>query len=384
MTVAEDQRPVALILHPSDELYGADRVLLSVLEAISADVRPIVVLPDDGEPGALSVALRARNVQVLRRPMPILRRRYRSAAGVPAFLGRALFGTAGLVVLGRQTRAAVVHTNTVAILAGPLVAAMLGRPHVWHVHEIIDRPRWLGRAVARATTICTRRTVAISQAVADRLIADGGCVTDVLHNPAPSEPDVHEPFPLAPVVLMAGRVNGWKGHDVFVDAAIALRGRYAGVAFRLVGGPVPGRREPYDRLQARVHDLDPTGSWLQFAGHSDDMPREIAGATMVVLPSVGPEPLNITALEAMAQGRPVIASRCGGLPEVVNADETGILVPPGDPTALAEAIARLLDAPALGVRMGELGRFRARTEFSRWQYGADWQAIYRDLLRVAR
>ncbi len=77
-----------------------------------------------------------------------------------------------------------------------------------------------------------------------------------------------------------------------------------------------------------------------------------------IVPSIWPDPCPSVAMEAMAAGKPVIASRIGGLPEIVADGETGILVPPGDPDALRAAMARLLDDPALAARMGAAGRQR--------------------------
>ena len=172
-------RPAVLVVHPSDELYGADRILLRVLDAISGLVEPVVVLPADVMPGALSAALHERGIRVERVPLPILRRRYSSPLGIILTAGRGVVGLVSLWRIGRRQRVAVVHSNTAAVLIGPFVATLLRVPHVWHVHEIIERPRWLGRLVARVTRIRTKRVVAISDAVRIRLEADGGRVSDV-------------------------------------------------------------------------------------------------------------------------------------------------------------------------------------------------------------
>ncbi len=84
---------------------------------------------------------------------------------------------------------------------------------------------------------------------------------------------------------MAGRVNGRKGHDVFVRAAALLHNSGTPAVFEVVGGPVPGQAEPYDHLAATVRQLDPTSTWLRFDGWVDDMDDRIIRATMVVLPT---------------------------------------------------------------------------------------------------
>jgi glycosyltransferase involved in cell wall biosynthesis len=374
-------RPTVLVLHPSDELYGSDRVLLHVLDGITGQVEPVVVLPTDVAPGALSAALRERDIRVERVPLPILRRRYASPVGIVVKVGRGIVGLVSLWRIGRRERVAVVHSNTAAILVGPLAAALLRVPHVWHIHEILERPRWLGRAVARATRFHTARVVAISEAVRRRLEADGGRVSDVFLNPAPSwEPS---PPPDEPAtVVMVGRVNGWKGHEVFISAAERLHPTHAEVTFRLVGGAAPGRPEPYETMLARARSIDSAQLWLTVVGHVDEARAELERASIVVLPSTGPEPLNITALEAMALGRPVIASRIGGLPEIIEDGVTGRLIEPGDPEVLAGVIAELLDDAALRGRLGAAGHARVKEHFRADEYASRWKALYRDVLGI--
>jgi glycosyltransferase involved in cell wall biosynthesis len=372
-------RPKVLVLHPSDELYGADRILLRVLDAIAGLAEPVVVLPTDVAPGALTAALRERGIRVERASLPILRRRYSSPIGILLTVGRGIVGLGTLWRIGRREQVAVVHSNTVAILVGPLAAALLRVPHVWHVHEILDRPRWLGKAVARATRLRTARVVAISEAVRTHLVVDRGRVTDVFLNPAPPW-DPSPPPDGPPTVVMVGRVNGWKGHEIFLSAAERLHPIEPEARFRVVGGAVPGRPEPYQSMLARAGSIDPAQAWLTIVGHVDETRAELERAMIVVLPSTGPEPLNITALEAMALGRPVIASRVGGLPEVVEDGVTGRLVEPGNPEALARAIAELLDDAVLCAELGAAGRARVDKYFRTDHYAVRWRTLYRELL----
>lgn len=101
------------------------------------------------------------------------------------------------------------------------------------------------------------------------------------------------------------------------------------------------------------------------AGYRDDAPDLAAGADICVVPSVWEEAFGLAALEPMAHGIPVVASRVGGLPEVVVHEETGLLVPPGDEDALAGALRRLLAEPETRRKFGENGRRRAEALFSR-------------------
>jgi glycosyltransferase involved in cell wall biosynthesis len=97
------------------------------------------------------------------------------------------------------------------------------------------------------------------------------------------------------------------------------------------------------------------------------------------MPSIW-EGFGLVLLEAMAAGRPIVASRVATIPEVVVDGETGLLVPPGEPLALAEALAQLADQPALASRLGEAGRQRLRRHFSVEKMVGDTELLYRELV----
>jgi glycosyltransferase involved in cell wall biosynthesis len=112
-------------------------------------------------------------------------------------------------------------------------------------------------------------------------------------------------------------------------------------------------------------------------GEVGDVAGLLARGRLFVLPSRS-EGISLTLLEAMARGLPVVATRVGGTPEVVVDGETGLLVPPGDPAALADAILRLQRDPEAGRRMGEAGRPRVERIFDVCRMVAEYEALYVD------
>jgi glycosyltransferase involved in cell wall biosynthesis len=372
-------RPVVLVLHPSDELYGADRVLLEVLDAISSVVEPVVVLPRDVAVGPLTAELGRRGIAIERRVLPVIRRRDLSPKGIFGLALRMPIGFLNVLRLARRYHARAIHTNTAVVLGGSVAARLRGVPHVWHIHEVLEGEAALGTIVAFLSRVRRSRVIAVSNAVASAIRARNGLVTAVMLNPAPDW--VQQPLPEgAPVMLMSGRVNGGKGHDIFVEAASILHPTHPDVIFRLVGGSVPGREGPYLALIAQVAEADPSGSWLTFAGWSADIASEMRLSTAVVLPSTMREPLNITALEAMAVGRPVIASDIGGLPEVVTDGITGLLVRPADPVALASAMDRLLRDPGLAASLATAAHEQLAVRFSGDRYAEAWRQLYSEAM----
>lgn len=179
------------------------------------------------------------------------------------------------------------------------------------------------------------------------------------HVPQPGERDRYA-LPWERIVLFAGRHVYDKGVDVLIEAARILLQRRGDAKFVVAGdGPM---RMHLEQL-ARSYGL---GDKVLFTGRipDDALYRAMKLADIVVVPSRY-EPFGIVALEAMAAAKPVIASRVGGLSEIVVDGETGILVPPEDPGALASAIESLLSNPELAREMGARGRRRVE-ELYRW------------------
>jgi glycosyltransferase involved in cell wall biosynthesis len=182
-----------------------------------------------------------------------------------------------------------------------------------------------------------------------------------------------------PFLLFVGRLASNKGLLTLLDAFAPLARRDRRATLVLVGedggmaGPVD-RRSRELGLSDRVRRL----------GHVADEPLLAAAyheARALVLPS-DYEAFGLVLLEAMAQGTPVIASRVGGIPEIVEDGRTGLLVPPGAPEPLAEAIARIWDDPGLGRRLGTAGRTTVVPRYT-WEAAAvALEALYREVTRA--
>jgi glycosyltransferase involved in cell wall biosynthesis len=167
------------------------------------------------------------------------------------------------------------------------------------------------------------------------------------------------------LVLYAGKLSLGKGTRVFLEALDAIRAKVPGVRFALAGKgdwPVPPAPD--------VHRL---GSIPQ-----PDLFALYAAADVVVVPSVWPEPLSRVIFEAMALGRPVVATAVGGSPEQVEDGVTGLLVPKRDPAALAGAVSDLLLDPERKKKMGEAARRRLATVFDEERLVTALLAVYRE------
>ena len=163
--------------------------------------------------------------------------------------------------------------------------------------------------------------------------------------------------PVGGRVLMVGRLAAPKRPDLAIRAVHSLRSRVPTLALELVGDG-PERR----RIEALIAELG-LQTRVRLLGSRTDVPALLSTAQCVVLASDS-EACPLSVIEAMAAGVPVVASRVGGTPEIVEAGVTGILVEPGSVAALAAALDAVLSDPQRAQRMGEAGRRRAQREFS--------------------
>ncbi|MCX7717534.1 MAG: glycosyltransferase family 4 protein [Candidatus Sumerlaeaceae bacterium] len=159
------------------------------------------------------------------------------------------------------------------------------------------------------------------------------------------------------VVILVGRLRPEKGHEVLLRAAPTILAANPQVRFLLAGGG--SMRSDLERLAATLC----ISEHCLFAGFREDVPDLLSAADIAVQPSLS-EGLGTSVLEACAAGLPVVASRTGGIPDVILDSETGILVEPGSHDALASALIKCASDPVLRERLGSAGRKRVSEEFS--------------------
>lgn len=179
------------------------------------------------------------------------------------------------------------------------------------------------------------------------------------------------------VVLLAGRLLWEKGIGELVEAAKRLRSADVACRVALVGVPDPENRGSIPVETLREWQAN---GWIEWWGLRQDMPQVLASAAIVVLPTYYPEGVPKTLLEGAAAGRPLVATDMPGCREIVRPGVNGILVPPRDPAALADAVQALLRDPDRRREMGERSRRIAVEEFSEERVVAETLAIYDQML----
>ncbi len=275
----------------------------------------------------------------------------------------------------RRLRPDVVHTHLVHADVYGAVGA--GGAELVSTKHNDDRFR-LGpfRYAERALARRAARVIAISESLR-RFCVDGvglpAAKVEVVHYgldalPEPWGRTVDTPVPDgARVLLCVSRLAEQKGVDVAIRALARIRERVPDAALVVLGeGPE----------RARLASLDGDGVYL--AGRVGDVAAWYRRAELLVHPARW-EGFGLALLEAMLARRPVVATRVSAAPEIVVDGETGLLVPPDDPVALAEAVSSLLEDPERGAAMGEAGYARARRDFSVETMAARTASIYAGL-----
>jgi glycosyltransferase involved in cell wall biosynthesis len=346
-------RPVRVaVLDHTAQLGGAELALVRLLAQVDPrDVEVVVVLFAHGD---LEHRLRDAGVRVVVVPLdPGLRDTRRTTVPGLRVAVRGLGFTRDLVGTLRDLEVDVVHTTSLkADLAGVLAARLVRRPLVWQVHDRIAAdylPRRNVRLFRALARLVPAAVVANSAATASTL--PGARRLEVVHpGLAPGQvaagPRTAQP-PGPPTIGMVGRLSPTKGQLLFVRAARRVAEARPDVRFRIVGSAAfdSGDYEQAVRAEVRRLGLDDRVDWVGFVG---DPRHELDRMAVCTHCALVPEPFGQVVTEAMAWGVPVVATRGGGVDEIVRTvpgQETALLVPPGDAAALADAVLAVLDDP---------------------------------------
>jgi glycosyltransferase involved in cell wall biosynthesis len=364
-----------LVVFHESEALGAGRSVLHALDPLRGyGWTPSAWFPGDGpllEEAAATIATSAYR----RKPIRYSVRGWRAEPGVvarlrdtPAYL-RAFRRTL------LQTRPHVVHANTLRTLPEARVARRLGLPVVVHVHEL-PAPGAKRTLTLRAAATTADVLVVVSEAVA-RMVRPHAGSTPILvaHNGIADATGHERRRPAAsPVVGTIGTVCATKGTDLFLEAAALAREQRPELRFEHIGQAGLDEDLEFERRVSALAGSEVLRDAVSMLGRRSAAER-LAGWELFVLPS-RQDAFPLASLEAMAAGVPVIASRVGGLPEQIEHLESGVLVEPGNPAALAAWIVRLHDDEELRTKLALAAASRVRDRFTLTRQGAVLHEAY--------
>jgi glycosyltransferase involved in cell wall biosynthesis len=403
----QDQSPICVLFFDHTAALGGGEIALAnlVRHLDRKKIKPIVVL---GAEGPLADQLRlTTETHVLPLSADVTMQKKDSLGFASLFrIGEAVSIFQYIRLLARFIRSrhvALVHTNSLkADIIGGLAARLARRPVVWHVRDRIEVD-YLPKSAVRIFRLLSRmipnyviaNSAATLRSLIPRKIASAIAVRSsgkVLHkfaivhdgtDPAafPERAELrHESH-----IGLVGRISPWKGQHIFIRAAALVHRSFPDARFFIIGAALFGE-DQYDleirRLprQLEIEDI------VTFTGFRNDIQRAIAELDLVVHASTKGEPFGQVIIEAMAAGKPVVATDGGGVPEIVEDGQTGILVPMGDAPAMAQAICRILSNPAGAKALGNRARKRVADHFTLEQTARRVEAVYAEMrsLRVKR
>ncbi|SNR41407.1 glycosyltransferase [Blastococcus mobilis] len=366
-----------LVVHPGAELYGSDRMLAESVSGLVADGhRVVVALPGRGP---LVPELEGRGARIVFCRMPVLRKSALTPRGLVDLLADFLRGLVPACRLIRAVGTTAVYVSTVTVPTWSLVARLLRRRVVLHVHEAESGAPGLLRRLLALPAVLAHRVVVNSRYSRSVLLASVPWVearSVVVYNGVAGPPEVCPPRPrlTGPVrLLYVGRLSPRKGPQVAVATLAELRRRGIDARLALAGSVFPGYEWFETGLRAQVRDAG-LADRVEFLGFVPDVWAALRDADVVLIPSVLDEPFGNTAVEAVLAARPVLVSASSGLLEAAAGYTTAQAVPPGDAGAWADAVQRAVaDWPALAraaVRDADEARrrhdpLRYRTQISR-------------------
>ena len=376
-----------LYLHAGAEMYGADKVLLELIKGLdSKEFEAHVILPNDG---VLVEALRQVGAKVSVLDYPILRRKYFNPKGIADYIRSYNFYAKQIALYAREHSIDMVHNNTAAVLEGIYLKRKLKLPLVWHVHEIIVKPKAISDFINMLMGRYADKIVTVSQAVANHIkqspfIKDSQVeviyngVDNAVYYPMDAS-SIREKFDIeqdALVIGMIGRVNAIKGQNDFIEAVEPLLEKNKQAVAFLAGGVFPGEEWRLEELDNRIASSSVV-SQIHRIDYYDKTSELYNMFDIFVLPSIKPDSLPTVVLEAMACSKPVVGYNNGGIAEMVVDDKSGCLVKPNRPQELSNAISLLLDSSEKREKFGRVGYQRQKELFSLESYIKNFSELYK-------
>jgi len=360
-----------LFLDHAGVLGGAELAILDVARAYR-DTSAVVLFADGPFRGRLaSEGIRVQVVEGNRQLHAVKRETRLPSIG--ALTG--LFSLVRrLVPIARQYD--VLHANSQkAFITACMVGTVARRPVIWELHDLLTADHFSRANIKIDVTLantCAVRVIANSRASAAAFVEQGGRpdLLRVVHNgisaapfDAISDDDVasaRRELGVAdePLIGIFSRLGEWKGQHIAVEALA----RVPAAHLLLVGDALFGEEAYAASLRDQVARLG-LGGRVHFLGFRSDVPRLMRTVDIVAHTSSAPEPFGRVVVEGMLARRPVVATGAGGVPEIV-IDGTGVLVPPGDATALAAAFTRFLADPQFAAAVAQKGREHATMHFT--------------------
>lgn len=369
-----------LFIHQSTELYGSNKtLLLLVIEFKKKDIIPIVVLPNRGP---LSVILEENGIEIIIAPVFKISRKMFGIKNLCS-LPYQIFSSIKLIDNAiKHKKIELVYSNTLAVLIGIIYAKKRSLKHVWHIHEIIEKPfyvkaiflKFLGLK-ANHKIIYNSNTTRLfweneSNREKNKVVLNGLSKEAHLITAAGVKAVREQLFDQKPeeiIIALVGRINRWKGHALLFEAFRNILEKSHSVKLIFVGSAPPNQETHIKDIQEKIrkYKLEDHVKLIPFQNNIWNIWESI---DIAVIPSSEPEPFGLVTVEAMLCNKPVIAANHGGTTEIVVHNETGLLFEPKNVDMLQSYLEDLIVNKEKRDLMGKKGYERAIQHFTLKRY----------------
>ena len=378
-----------LFIHQSAELYGSDKTLLLLLKNLDKNkFKPIVLLPFDGP---LKEALENENIEVVIAPVLKLYRNLFTPKNLIGFFKDIKAAFKIVNELHKKHQFTLIYSNTLAVLLGIMFAWKNNIKHLWHVHEIIEKPSLFKKAFVGLLSLKSNTHIVYnSQATKvfwelNKSIINKGVVIwngIEIYTPESSTSelfDIRKNLFLAQpneiILALVGRISRWKGQMILLDAFNNLVQKNENIKLVFVGAPPPNQEKFQKDLEERIASFKLNDKVL-IIPFQNEIHKIWQAIDIAVVPSTEPEPFGMVAIEAMLAHKPIVGSNHGGLTEIIENNATGFLVTPNSVQDLVIALEKLIQNELLRKEMGENGYLRVTTAFSVEQYVDSFEKFF--------
>jgi glycosyltransferase involved in cell wall biosynthesis len=380
-----------LIINQSSELYGADKAILELINNFPEHYNPIVVLENEGP---LKELLKNKGIQVISSSVIKVKR------GIlkPTFFIKLPFEIIKSIIKIKKAlkgkKIDLIHSNATSVFIGAFYSFFFRIPHLWHVHEIIVKPKKIAQIYPHIISFFSTSIIYNSKASYDhfvnikksiykksKVIYNGQNRSRPLLNSFKRELFIEEHlgFNNSNIIIgLVGRINKWKGHALLLETFCELVKKYPAIRLVFVGSPPPFQEFYLNNLNLLILDLKLEDK-IKIIPFQNQIWNYYDALDISVVPSTEPEPFGLVATESMLSMKPVVAADHGGLSEIIVNNETGFLFKPNDSKDLYKKLEKLIVDERLRIKFGEKGHKRVTEKFTTKKFASEFTEEYNKL-----
>lgn len=380
-----------LIINQSAELYGADKAILELIQNFPKNFNPIVVLHEEGP---LKVILEEMNIQVIKTSVIKVKR---------GILKPSFFITLPFEVFKsfyrikkelKGKKIDLIHSNATSVFIGAFYGFFFRIPHLWHVHEIIEKPKKVAKAYPYIINFFSKKVVFNSVATANHfttIFPKINSKSTIIHNGQDRKTEITSEVEIKKirnsfsseiegkiVIGLIGRISKIKGQHLALEAFSNLIKTHKNIHLVFIGSSVKGKEEYIESIHTKIKGLNLEKN-ISFLNFQEDIWPYYDAIDITVVPSTEKESFGLVATEAMLSKKPVVAANHGGLTEIVQHNETGFLFEANNSLDLSIQLEKLIVNKELRITFGENGLKRVKEFFSTTNFTNSFETEYKNL-----